>query len=474
MGGVQSFSLFRRPKPKQPFFAARHDGVVHNPLGAASYVFESELAKPLLRYLGLIPASARFPRTTADTTAQTAAGSDKGSHNVDDTDSAVSLTADTTSSTLTVHIGAQPNNSPHAGTIVTFALAFILARLFQNEYPALRARALAAGGTSPKDWVDDLRVVVQLDLVDTAPDSARTAVIDGIVYQYSHRATGAMHTFLPDYHALLEELSIFVGGAVKYTVAYQEDLMRMPAMRDALRAIIVDRERIAGELAPQREALAIRSACPVEGCGCADKHGVNNTYCVTPEKTTITFMCPTHGPYTLALEDADERARIEFNTPIRNLARAMVSIRETEASRTPRQPFPEHVHMRVTGADYAGMYQEQLFFRQLDLLREVAEPELREAMNRTCPLIVYAPLMIDWSGAKLSKSLYVKKDAYKYLDEDGMTYLLEYKRMVKEQKDRNVIFKMVEEWVQEPKKLFRQYSIYYLDSKFQAHELVGE
>ena len=42
------------------------------------------------------------------------------------------------------------------------------------------------------------------------------------------------------------------------------------------------------------------------------------------------------------------------------------------------------------------------------------------------PLIVYVPLIIDWSGAKLSKSLYVQSGAYQYLKDQGMDYLVSY------------------------------------------------
>ncbi|KAI0657745.1 hypothetical protein C8Q70DRAFT_1000596 [Cubamyces menziesii] len=41
-------------------FTAVHDGVVHNPLGAAAYVYEKQFAKPILRILGLIPSSVRL------------------------------------------------------------------------------------------------------------------------------------------------------------------------------------------------------------------------------------------------------------------------------------------------------------------------------------------------------------------------------------------------------------------------------
>ncbi|CDO72590.1 hypothetical protein BN946_scf184985.g9 [Trametes cinnabarina] len=438
-------------------FVTVHDGVVHNPLGAASYVYKKELAKPLLRTLGLIPPSAHLPSSCVSGTEDK---DEDAASVVSAADSGVSLMGTTSSTTLFIHIGAQPNNSPHAGTIITFALAFYLGQLLQREYPKLRARALAIRPEDVALWVDDLRVVVKLDLVDTAPDSSRTEVHDGIFYQFSHRKTGTMNAYLQDYRQLIEELEREVEGEVTAEIGNQEDLMRMPAMRDAIRTIIRDRERIAAELAPERETLAMRSACPVDGCGMADKHGVKTEYVVESDVTVLKFYCPMHGPYTLTLEEPDQLARLELNTPLRNLARALVYMSDTEDSRVGGRAVPSRIHMRLTGMDYAGSYQEQLLHRQLFRLKYIAEPPLRDIID--FPIVFYAPLITDWSGAKLSKSLYVKAGAYEYLEQHGKTYLLEYKRMVKDGKDRKILFDMVRKWVERPAKLFRTYSIEYV------------
>ncbi|KAL7277588.1 hypothetical protein ACG7TL_008515 [Trametes sanguinea] len=401
-------------------FTIKHDGVVHHSLGGASYVYEKELVKPLLRNLGLVPQSAHFP---------------SGAFNDDElevesfyVDSACETDAlrvppgHNSATTLFIHIGAQPNNSPHAGTMVTFALAFVLGQRLQHEYYRLRARALSLSPESAPSWIDDFRVVVKLDLVDTAADSGRTEVHDGTVYQYRrHRNTGTMNAYLQDYRDLIAELEQYVGREIKAELGNQEELMRMPAMRTAIRTILRDRVRIAQELAPEHETLAIRSACPHDGCGMADKLGVKNEYVLDQEVTTVKFRCPRHGPYALALEDPKQLCRLELNTSLRNLARALVYMADTEDSRVDGQATPTRIHMRVTGMDFAGFYQEKLLYRQLLHLKPVAEPPMRDIIG--FPEIVYAPLIIDWSGAKLSKSLYVKSGAYEYLESQLKTYL---------------------------------------------------
>ena len=63
-----------------------------------------------------------------------------------------------------------------------------------------------------------------------------------------------------------------------------------------------------------------------------------------------------------------------------------------------------HEWIRVTGSDYAGFYQEQLLYRCVSALGFILTD---------MPIIIYAPLVLDWSGAKLSKSMCVKRNAYK-------------------------------------------------------------
>ncbi|KAH9856725.1 hypothetical protein C2E23DRAFT_721816 [Lenzites betulinus] len=445
MGKFKHTEDFSMLKDAGETFTIIHDGMVHNPLGAASYVFEDALEKPILHQLGLVPPSVRWPLSDGDAFPVTSVA-----------DSGAPPAHPTTSSTLYVHIGAQPNNSPHAGTMVTFAVAFLLASQLQTTYAALRAYARATSAPDLASWPDELKVVVQLDLVDTAPDKSTT--IDDVTYQFSQRATGNMADYLDDYHVLLSELHAFVGGKVEYVCANQEQLMRMPAMREAIRTILLDRERLEVETAPGKEKLAIRSAC--QTCNVADKHGIVNIYDVSPESTTITFYCPTHGKYTLRLEEPEDVPRLELNTPLRNLARALVYMADIAESRVPGQAVPTRLHMRVTGADYAGTYQESLFIDQLEKLRQVAEPALRDVIKLMYAKTFYAPLITDWSGAKLSKSFYVEGNAYAYLREEEKALVVGFKGM--SAADREMLYEVVGKWMRGRAKVFRNYSLEYL------------
>ena len=79
-------------------------------------------------------------------------------------------------------------------------------------------------------------------------------------------------------------------------------------------------------------------------------------------------------------------------------------------------------------------------------------------------MIIYCPQILDWSGAKLSKSLYVSKDAYKELP----SYLLSYRELNYEHgnKGLDVIHEETDLWLEEPYRLFRNYTVYYFIKLF--------
>jgi hypothetical protein len=116
-------------------------------------------------------------------------------------------------------------------------------------------------------------------------------------------------------------------------------------------------------------------------------------------------------------------------------------------------------HVRITGADYAGMYQETFLYRPLAAWSAATG----HARGRT-PHILYAPLVVDWSGAKLSKSLYVRDGGYAAMRLFGSDGLCSYARL-KEQVGEEGLRRLWDEvvrWVADPRKLFRCWSVEYL------------
>ncbi|KAH6850543.1 hypothetical protein B0I37DRAFT_413935 [Chaetomium sp. MPI-CAGE-AT-0009] len=443
-------SLLYTLTPEQPLYAAFHDGQVHDPLGGGAYAFREDLIGPLLE--ALVHDEVLSAQCGAGTEAQ------QGGHNMP-------------SRPIVIHAGAQPNNSPHCGTLIVFCYAFAVARATRDRMQAMAAHAEVAFQPPP--------VSVEITFVDTAPVKGEGVEINGIHYQKSYRDTPrASAAWTGDYHEVLGLLSAWSDIPVTTTV--QSDFFSNPFMPQLLDYLVTNHQTLGRQLSPKYGTLALRAACPVPGCGLAEKHGRLNQYTSSPTPTptttptkptttttsttpndspppsplppaTITFHCPHHGPHTLPLTPNPlTLSRLEANAPTRNLLRSMSHLLDAHTH-----------HVRVTGADYAGGYQEALLYRPL---AEWAASSSGAGVAGRTPHILYAPLVVDWSGAKLSKSLYVREGGYEGMKLFGTEGLGSYRVLkgVVGGEGLRRIWEEVRGWVADPRKVFRCYSVEYL------------
>ena len=312
-----------------------------------------------------------------------------------------------------ISIGAQPNSSPHFGTLEVFCLAFALANMLCH-------------------YDKELQVSVLFEMVDTAPAIAQK--IGDKNYQISLRESGEMNKYIDQYNEILEQLSSISN--ISYQVRGQREFNRHTSIPDIVKKVISHRDLLAPILEPKKHIIRIRSACPI--CGLTDKKGIENKFV---DNKMICF-CPKHGEFEVDIDT--ESYRLEYNTPLRNLIRGVVYSIDNQDDNL------DYEWIRITGADYAGFYQEQLLYRTTDILGYSVSK---------LPMILYAPLVTDWSGAKLSKSLYVNEGAYRYLP----SYMINYDNLRKEKGSIGLskVYSEVHSWLEEPYKLFRNYSIYY-------------
>ncbi|KAF3291560.1 hypothetical protein TWF970_000774 [Orbilia oligospora] len=310
---------------------------------------------------------------------------------------------------IDVFVGAQPNSSPHIGNMTNVSTAFAVAKGLKKHQGSRLVR-------------------VSLDLVDTAPYSPTTTKYDDVVYQKSLRYLQKATESNSDFESLLVQLSAECG--VEYRVRKQTDILQDPRLREILQDIVARCVEIAPLLEPRYKTLGIRYACPTPDCGLADKHGIRNEYF----GNQIKFQCPVHGSYQIDLENGDLKF-LEFNTPLRGLIRCRLFAQDPVSS-----------WVQIKGSDYAGFYAEQMVLRPLQ--------------GFCTPITVYTPLIMDWSGAKISKSLYVRPDAYEYLRLSNLSYLLNFREFCAAGFKIGTLYKLVERWINEPKRLFRHYTIY--------------
>lgn len=350
------------------------DGKVYHPLGGGSYVFEKDLVKFLLS------------KVEKDN--------------------------------IKISIGAQPNSSPHFGTLTVFNLAFAT------------AKKLA-------DTDSSKNVSILFEVVDTAP--SETVTIEGVKYQKSLKQTGAINNYLHQYVEILEYLKLKTN--INYEIRMQSEFNKQKEIYPIVKNIIQNRDKIKDVLDPKHGNLRVRVSCTE--CGLSDKNSVNNSY----DNNEIVSRCPVHGEFKTNIEKESEK--LEYNTPLRNLIRALAYSEINQSDE-----YDYHI-MRITGSDYAGFYQEELLYKVASMVGSKVE---------NLPTILYSPLILDWSGAKLSKSLYVKEDAYRYLPK----FLINYENLKSEYgfQGLDYIYEITNQWVNNPYMLFRHYSIYYFMEEF--------
>ncbi len=354
------------------------DGKVYNPLGGGSYVFEKDIANFLLQ---------KF-----------------------------------TKDNIVISIGAQPNSSPHFGTLIIFSTAFSLAKKMKEINP-------------------NLNVKVLFEVVDTAP--SETIEINGVKYQRSLKNTGKINNNFSDYMEILEYFK--TKDNVDYLVRFQSEFNKQPYIYPIVKKLIEKQDDISKILDPKYKNLRIRVACPC--CGLADKNSLTTKF----ENESVYSVCPVHGEYKTDIRN--ESDKLEYNTPVRNLVRAIAyGMHNNDENQN-------YQIMRITGSDYAGFYQEELLYKPAALL-DFPVNEL--------PSILYTPLVLDWSGAKLSKSLYVKEGAYSDLPSYLINY--EYLKNSKGIEALDVIHNITDNWIEKPYLLFRNYSIYYFKKEFEEYE----
>lgn len=354
------------------------DDKVYNPLGGGSYVFEKDIVKFLMR---------KF-----------------------------------TKDNIVISIGAQPNSSPHFGTLIVFSTAFSLAKKMKIANPTKHIKIL-------------------FEVVDTAP--SEIIEINKIKYQKSLKNTGIINNNLDDYLEILEYFKKLTD--IDYFIRFQSEFNKQEYIYPIVKEIIKNEKILAPILDPKHNKLRIRVSCPY--CGLADKNSITTRF----ENENIISFCPEHGEYITNINL--ESSKLEYNTPLRNLVRAIAYGMHNEDNEK------DYQIMRITGSDYAGFYQEELLYRPASIINY--------NVNKL-PTILYTPLVLDWSGAKLSKSLYVKEGAYS----DLPSYLINYEYMKNEFgiEGLNIINNITTEWIDKPYLLFRNYSIYYFKKEFDEYE----
>lgn len=315
----------------------------------------------------------------------------------------------------------QPKSEPHVGTATllytTFALAAELKERMQVD------------------------VEVLLDVLENSPGAEWES--DGVRYfkplnriMIGGKTAAEVATApLLDICAQLTEKSRVAHRVRSYAAIQSED-----AFREGLARILSERERSAAVLAPRDRRLLVRPLCPA--CGLGDKEARKVRWSRS-EPILITSVCPDHGEHVTRVRSRDDV--IDCNTPLRTVLRSYAF--------TASDAKHGRLTIVVNGADWAGEWMQHVYLAGLELL----------GVSCTgAPPNFFSPLILDRSGAKLSKTIYLRPGAYDELSPAWRSYAAFCEHYGDE--GRTALWDEARRWVSEPRRFFRNYSIEYLET----------
>jgi len=291
--------------------------------------------------------------------------------------------------------------------------------------------------------------VVRVGALENAP--AKKFNVGGVTYQLSHAAASTSDSAqVKSYYESLASVLACVSSlaGVPYQVQFYSDFQRDRVVRRTLMNVIRDERLFGPILHPADGRLRIRFPCP--SCALEDRHA----HTLSLEEATATALtfrsrCLHHGEFCSVLSETGGDY-VHVSTMLRNVLKEAALVEESRV--TGAVPVIVKGRDWVQATDSVSMALEGLGYSFLER-----------------PIRIMAPLVEDWTGAKLSKSVYFEKGVYRDLDR-----YVDVDRL-KERHGPSVINRLwveVLSWVSSPRKFFRNYSIEYLIGH--AIESLGE
>lgn len=327
---------------------------------------------------------------------------------------------------LRITTAAQLNGQPHLGTVTSVLTAFAVAAHASERlnlpahlvFDALEncpGETVQLGGDTYTRTVGDLITDGRLD--GTARESGFRQLLD-----WGSAASGIPHEIRPyaDYQAL-------------------------PDVRAALHTIADRQDEFRSIVAPADGRIRIRPRCPEPQCRLMDKTARHLRVSVNSTSVLLDSSCPRHGTYRETIPVDEPTGWYDANTPIRSIQKSALLAAE-------RGQY-QACSVSVDGADWGGAWYAHVIAPGLATLGVPVQQ---------WPISVFAPLITDATGGKLSKSLYVRHGAYAelpplFLDLDVL--LAEHGEPV-----LRALWDEVRRWAGDPRRLHRSYTVEYLQS----------
>lgn len=324
---------------------------------------------------------------------------------------------------LRVTTAAQLNGTPHIGTVVTVLSVF-----------AITAHAAD---------VLDLPATVIFDALDNAP--AEHVEIDGETYT---RTVGDLidsgHLDRAERVSGFERLLDWAAACsgVRYEFRPYSVYQGLRPVRACLHAIASRLEEFRPIVAPADGIVRVRPRCP--DCRLMDKSAKHLAITAGDGVVHLDSRCLVHGRYRETIDVAGTDGWYDANTPVRSVQKGALLSAERE--------LYQACSVSIDGADWGGAWHAHVLASALAAL---GIPPAQ------WPVSIFTPLVLDRTGGKLSKTLYVRYGAaYADLPEAflNLDILLDHHG----DDALRALWTEVSRWAAEPRRLHRAYTVDYL------------
>jgi hypothetical protein len=223
----------------------------------------------------------------------------------------------------------------------------------------------------------------------------------------------------------------------------------LPPVRECLHAIASRLAEFRSIVAPADGIVRVRPRCP--DCRLMEKSAQHLAITSGEGVVHLDSRCPVHGRYRETIDVADTNGWYDANTPVRSIQKGALLSAE-------RQLY-QACSVSVDGADWGGAWHAHVLAPALAAL---GIPPAH------WPVSIFTPLILDRTGGKLSKSLYIQYGTdYADLPEAflNLDILLDHHG----NNALDALWAETTRWAAEPRRLHRAYTADYLANLVHHH-----
>jgi hypothetical protein len=280
-------------------------------------------------------------------------------------------------------------------------------------------------------------------MLDNAP--AQTMTIGGIEYTLclSH-ARDAGRSLAETNTQPVRQLAAWATehAGIGHTFRTYTQIQAQPGFRHGLASILSRPHVFEPLFSPTEHQLRIRPVCP--HCGLVDKTARTVQAC-QGQGPVLIYRCGTHGQQAMRLDDPS--AVIDANTPVRTVLRSLCFARDRDERSAET--------IVLNGGDWAGTWMQRVYFDGLHQLG---------VTGTQVPFNIFTPQILDDSGAKLSKTIYLTKGAYTDMPPAWTSMQAFQDRFGT--RGLTMLWDEISGWVSSPARFFRNYTVGYLERVF--------